>query len=393
MKKSMLLSAALLIGLFGFSQDKKASIEKAKSLIAEHKYNSAFNELAKSDPENQDVETVLLKEEIVLEYFVMSISHQMFSLMDIGKDENIMDFRGQESTSDMIMFSPEEALMNLEKSGVKDCRIYKGLAYLYFEVHLKYGEYPGEQDIFSLMAQNAQSAIDGKCADFLTHYIRGYDYVIHEDYENAKKHFISSIEMNNMYPSAQYNLAYIFMIQGDNDNTIKYGKEAYEKYDDNTYKSDAARMVAGVYLDTKNTKLAIEYLEKADMIDPGNVYNLGMLVEAYLDASNTLYKAKTQELFFVEPDDTEMYFQLNDLYSLHNKQKELISFYEDRLKEYKEDHGVAGLLHYFMASLQKETDKKAAKKNLIASKEHFTIILEPGSEVFQAIDEALEEVK
>ena len=78
------------LSLTVLGQTEIETIKKANDFIAEKKYETAFNLLDKFDPTNDKPNIVLLKEDILLNYFVTSIMHQMFALTDIKKAEDIL---------------------------------------------------------------------------------------------------------------------------------------------------------------------------------------------------------------------------------------------------------------------------------------------------------------
>ena len=157
------------LSLTVFGQTEIETIKKANDFIAEKKYETAFNLLDKFDPTNDKPNIVLLKEDILLNYFVTSIMHQMFALTDIKKDEDILDYRGKEGSFSMQMFQVDSILTRLIKIYPTNCKLNKGLADYYYEVHLKYGGrwLKDDKELFPLIQTNFQKAIDGNCADYL----------------------------------------------------------------------------------------------------------------------------------------------------------------------------------------------------------------------------------
>ena len=137
MKKATVLFLTLL-NLTVFGQTETEIIEKANDLIANKKYESAFNLLDDFDKENSKPDIVLLKTDIVLNYFVTSMMHQIFALKDIEKDEDIMDYRGREGIFSMQMFQVDSIFIKLIEIYPTNCKLYKGLGDFYYDVHLKY---------------------------------------------------------------------------------------------------------------------------------------------------------------------------------------------------------------------------------------------------------------
>ena len=151
-----------------FGQTEIETINKANELIADKKYESAFKLLDSFDPENNKPDIVLLKTDIVLNYFVTSIMHQIFSLKDLEKNENIMDYRGKEGKFTMQVFQVDSILERLIKTHPDNCKLYQKLGEYYYEAHLKYGNdwLKKDNELFDLMQANFQKAVDGNCANY-----------------------------------------------------------------------------------------------------------------------------------------------------------------------------------------------------------------------------------
>src|SRR5690554_570405 len=228
-----------------FSQTKLETINKANDLIANKKYASAFNLLDAFDPTNDNADVVLLKEKIMLNYFVTSLMHQIFALKDLEKNEDIMDYKGHEGSFEMHSFQVDSILTKLINIYPTNCKLYKGLADYYYDAHLKYGErwLIDDNDLLPLIQINYQKAIEGNCADYQTYYVLGYLNLIREKINESIPYFQKSIELHHSYASSHYNLAYAYLFTDDRENALKFAKNALDLYKDKDYKSDAARMV------------------------------------------------------------------------------------------------------------------------------------------------------
>src|SRR5690554_3096431 len=202
-----------LFSLTVFGQTETETIKKANDFIEDKKYETAFNLLDKFDPTNDKPDIVLLKEEILLNYFVTSIMHQMFALTDIKKNEDILDYRGKEGSFSMQMFQVDSILTRLIKTYPNNCKLYKGLGDYYYDAHLRYGDnwLKNNKEQIELMQTNFQKAVDGNCADYLSNYVLGYTNLSQEKNKESIPYFLKSIEMNKNYASSHYNLAYAYL--------------------------------------------------------------------------------------------------------------------------------------------------------------------------------------
>ncbi|MUP40057.1 tetratricopeptide repeat protein [Labilibaculum euxinus] len=392
MRKIIILLLTLL-SLSVFGQTEIETIKKANDFIAEKKYETAFNLLDKLDPANDKPDVVLLKEDILLNYFVTSIMHQMFALTDINKDEDILDYRGKEGSFSMHMFQVDSILTRLTKIYPTNCKLNKGLADYYYEVHLKYGGrwLKDDKELFPLIQTNFQKAIDGNCADYLSYYVLGYINLVQEKNKECIPYFLKSIELNDKYASSHYNLAYAYLFTDDRENALKYAKNSLDIYNDREYKSDAARMVGQIYTELKDDKNALTYYEMADKIDPENYYNIKPILNLYLKTNNKKANETTKAFFNLAPVNPTIYNDLEEIYFSNKKDNELIDFYKSQSSEFKDDKKVQGSLNFYLARIYLETDKKVAKDYFIKAKQEFEKVFEKDHAVFNAIEEGLEQ--
>jgi len=393
MKKLIIAFWVLLISLTVFGQTETETIKKANDLIANKKYESAFKLLDNFDKKNSKPDIVLLKEDIVLNYFVTSIMHQMFGLKDLEKNENIMDYRGRAGSSDTHVFSADSILENLIKIYPTNCKLYKGLGEFYYEVYLKYGDkwLKNEKELFNLMQTNFQKAVNSNCADYLSNYVLGYINLVQKKYKKSIPYFLKSIEQNKGYANSQYNLAYAYLFTDDRQNALKYAKNALNLYTDQTYKGDAARMLGQIYSELNDNKNAIESYEFADKIDAENYYTLKPLLELYVKTNNNKSDKTLKVLFNLAPVNPTIYNDLEEIYHGSNKENVLITFYKSQFSAFKDNEKVQGNLNFYLGKIYIGTDKKIAKTYFLKSKEIFGRIFDKNHQVFSAIDEGIKQ--
>ena len=385
----------MVISLNAYSQSGGETIKKANELIADKKYESAFKLLDKFDPDNTKPEIALLKEDIVLNYFVTSMMHQMFALKDLEKDEDIMDYRGKNGSFGMQKFEVDKILDNLIKKYPDDCKLYKGLGDYYYEVSLKYGDewLKKGKELFKLIEANDLKAIDNNCADYNTYYVMGYINISQKKYREGIPYFLKSIELNKNDGNTYYNLAYAYLYLDKRDSALINAQISLDLYKEKTYKSDAARMMGQIYLELKDTKNAIKSYELAEEIASGNYYNIKPLLDLYVETNNSKVKQTTELFFNLAPANPTIYVDLEDIYIRNKKDDDLISFYNDQLKINSKKPKVEGSLYFYLARIYIERDKKLAKDYFLKAKEIFSKVYKEDHKVFKAIDEGLELLK
>jgi len=396
MKKITFLFLNLtFLSLSIFGQTEIQTIKKTNKFITEKKYETAFNLLDKFDAKNDKPEIVLLKEKILLNYFVTSIMHQLFALKDINKDEDILDYRGKNGSYNMHIFPVDSILTRLIKIYPDNCKLHKGLADYYYEVHLKYGGnwLKDDNELFRLIETNYQKAIDGNCADYLSYYVLGYINLTQKKYKKSIPYLLKSIKMNNGYASSHYNLAYAYLFNGERKKALKYAINSFDLYNDKVYKSDAARMIGQIYTELNDDKNALKYYEIADKLDPNNYYNIIAILNLYLKADNQKANEMTKAFFDLAPTNPTIYDDLEDIYFNNKKTSELINFYKSQFDVFQNNPKVLGNLNFYLARIYLKTDKKIAKDYLIKAKKEFIKVFDKNHPVFKAIDEGLENCK
>src|ERR1035437_5022098 len=299
----LLLIALISIPVFG--QTEKEILSKATDLIANKKYLSAFKTLKDFDPKNEKPDIVLLKEDIALNYFVTSIMHQMFSFKDLEKNEDIMDYRGKEGSSEMFSFSVNEILDQLIKKYPTNYKLNKGLADFYNDVLLRYqGNWLKKDNVLSeLKLKNYQIVIDNHLADYKV----CLEFVSQKRYKESIPDFLESIKLKSDHADTHYNLAYAYLYMNDRENALKYAKNSFDLYVDKTYKEDAARMIGQIYFEMNNDKEAIKFYETANDMEAGNYYNLRPLLNIYVKTSDTKEKSTLNAFYNLDPDNPTIY--------------------------------------------------------------------------------------
>lgn len=392
MKTSILLVLSLLtLNLLG--QIEAPTIEAANELIENKKYESAYTLLEKLDPENKKPEVAILKTEILMDYFVTSMMHQMFALKDLEEHEDIEDYRGQNGSFSMHMFAVDSILGGLIKQHPNNCNLHKTLGYFYYNAYLKYGKnwIIPEQEIVSKIKSNYTKLTSLSCDDYMSNYALGYIYLLEEKNKKSIPYFLKSIDLKDDYASCHYNLAYAYLFMDKREKALIYAKNALERYEDRQYKSDAARMVGQIYTELENEKEAITYYEKANQIDPNNYYNLKALLKVYVSNDHEFTNTITLKLYNLAPENPSIYDALDECYSLSSKEKELISFLQSQLLNAGNSKTVEGNLNFYLARMHVTSDKMTAKKYFLESKKAFEEVFKKDHSVFFIIEEGLKE--
>ena len=395
MRKLAILLIFTVFTLPVFGQTETETLAKANDLIANKKYESAFKILCDYDPSDEKPEIALLKENIAPNFFVTSIMHQMFSFKDLDKNENIMDYRGKNGSFEIQKFEIDKVLGNLIKNFPDNCKLYKGLADFYYEVHLKYGGewLKSDKELFELIEANNEKVLSGNCADYLTYYVMGYIAISQEKFKEGIPYFLKSIELNKDFASSYYNAAYAYLFSNERERALQYAKISFDLYTDISYKSDAARMVGQIYTELNDDKNALAYYESADKIDPGNYYNLKSLLYLYIKTNSPKVMETTTSFFNLAPTKPTIYNDLEEIFFRSKRENDLSAFYKEQLPVFKGNDNVLGNLFFYLGKIYSVSDKKLAKEYFLQAKDIFRKVYDQDHQVFKAIEEGIAETE
>lgn len=384
--KHALLIIALLIASKSFSQTIDETLKKSNDLIAAKQYDKAFNLLQKADPDNNNGDIVLAKENILLGYFVTSIMHITFALKDLQPNESVDDYRGKEGNYRMYIFPADSILLRLIKTQPDNYKLYLGLGNYYYEVFLHYNaNWEQSADaLFKLIEENYTKAISLHAGDYMTYYELGYIEELQKKYQGAINYFLKSIELDSKYANSYYNLGLAYLYTDDRANALKYALKSIDLYANRDYKGDAARMTGEIYGELNDTKNEIYYYELSDKIDPGNYNTLKSLLTAYVSAKSDKEKGSLDTFYSLAPGNPTIYNDLSGIYA--SQPGVLIDFYESKLPLYTNDKKVYGGLNFYLAQLYVTVNKQKAKDCLLKARAAFSTVFEKDNEVFKAID-------
>ena len=392
MMKKITILLLTFLAFAGYSQAQTDVLSAAQKLIDTKKYESAYVLLDKDDPDNEKPDVVLMKEDIVLNYFVSSIMHQAFALKDLKKNEDVMDYRGKNGSFSMFSFPVDSVLLKLIAAYPDNCKLYRGLAFYYTEVLNKYGEYwlIDEEELTQKAIDNGKKAIDGGCGDYNTYHNTGVALLWQEETEASIPYLKKATELEPKKADAHYNLAYAYLFTDQLDNAFPQAKTSYDLYKDKDLKGDAARMTGQILMEKGDYRNALKYFETADKLIPNDYYNLSPLLRLYLVTGNSKAPGTAKRLFELAPENPTIYQAMIEAYRFADKEPELVRFYKMQLPKYVKNDKVFGNLHFYLGNLAMEHDKAAAKNYFLKAKEIFGHVYDKDHYVFEVINNALE---
>jgi tetratricopeptide (TPR) repeat protein len=364
-------------------------IEEATSLIAEKKYESAYHLLYDADPENRIPDLAIAKTELLLDYFVSSIMHQLFALKDLEPGEDISKIRGSNDSYAMFNFAPDSVLSSLIENHPEDYSLRKALGYFYHEVHLKYPQTWLEPDsiVIDRFYENYSIAYDHDVYDHWSAYGIGYACLMKQDFASAIPYLKRSTELKKDYPTSHYNLAYAYLYTDQREKGIESAKTAMELYDLPHLKADAARMIGVMYRELGDQENALDYYRQAHELQPSDYYTLKPLLDLELSLNKETYPERTKEFFLVAPGNPTIYQDLMTMYWINDKPDELLAFLSSQHETFMADPKVNGNLYFYEALIQfDKQDFIQAEASFEKSRKIFRDLYEPDHRVFEVID-------
>ncbi|AVQ11298.1 Tetratricopeptide repeat protein [Leptospira santarosai] len=364
---------------------------KISQYIKDKKYNSAFQFLKAKDPENKNIDLVLLKEDLALNYFVNSLMHQGFAFKDLEKTESIFSVRGSEGNYVMYSFPIDKIIQGLLKIEPNHCLLNRGLGDFYFEVSSKYGEnwFLKGDELFKAIESPYLKTVQLGCADAFVFNWLGHQASQREDYNLSIKNFQQALTLKPEYPYANYGIAYSLIKIKKVEEALGFALNAYSQFETQKGKGDASRLLGLIYSELKNDPKAMEYLELSNKITPNHYGTLGGLVDVYARIAQPKLKRSMNEFFNLAPKNPTIYNNLYEICSSNGRLDDLVNFYKEKLLRKENDEIIDGSLNFYIGQIYLARDKALAKKHLIQARNTFSKIYAKSHEVFIAIDQGL----
>jgi tetratricopeptide (TPR) repeat protein len=368
-------------------------LKQADDLIAKKKYESAYKVLSDYDKNMENPDIVVKEVDIVLNYFVQSIMHQMFALTDLDENDDIMTVRGRPGEYTSVSFQVDKILNELIKKNPDNGKLYYALGHYYYEVNLKYGDQwmQPSKEVLSNAKKNFEKAREFGVSDYYSLFALGVIALNDGDLVKAKSFLSESVRLKSDYPSSTYNLAYVYYQMKDYKGGIGYAKKSFEQYTDTVYKSDAAKMLGNMYLNLKEYSNAVTYFQKGIEIYPDDYYTHDGLLRTYL-AMNKIDEANAQadRMFASHPTYPNVpRFISNDYWDAH-QDKELENFFSRNISS-NTDAETLGNLYFYQALFYADAkNDEKAKESFLSAKKNFSKVFKPDNRVFKVIDGALQ---
>ena len=237
----LLFGSALLAPAAAWAQTNIAILQKAATLTADRKYESAFQLLDKYDPRNERPAVLLLKEELALRYHVGQTAYRKFSFRDLRLTDNLETFRSPDSTYTTYTLPLGRALRILKQRYPNDYKLNRGLADYYLAVQQCdcAEQNKTEDDLFPLIIKNYEVAHEHGFGDYVSYFALGYSFQRLGMFRESVAPFLRSIELYKAYPEAHLNLAFVYLELKEFEKAREQAQQATALFPDAQHKSDA----------------------------------------------------------------------------------------------------------------------------------------------------------
>ncbi|MCU4177764.1 hypothetical protein [Carboxylicivirga sp. N1Y90] len=389
MVKYWLLFIKLLIVGVASSQSSKCDIEELKN---SRQYFSLYKCLEEADPLNTDVELVLQKVDLALDYYTSSYYHRAFGYTNLREGERLEDIRQTTEASNDFSFNVDSVLLKLIDTYPNDYRLHLGLGKYYKQVFLLFGDRWGRKSEWLLEQSKyyLTEAYRNGVYDSYSLYVLGYYNTIVENYHDARYWYQKSIQLKDD-ALCNYNLAIACLFDGAFVDGLLPAKRAYELFQDSLKKGDAARITGIMLSKREQHEDALFYFEQANSLSPSYKPNQLYLLRTFLKLNREVESydlaLEILEKEVYKPDVLEEYLELfeqEDAIALLRKvfDATLVAFEND-------DEAVGNILFHFAKLEFRQGKKKKCKRYLKQSKERFSNVFDEGHQVFQALDQML----
>jgi len=364
------------------------------SLIAKKQYLSAFEYLEQRDSANAQPDIVLQKVDVALKYYFDSEYHRAFSFINLRKGEKLEELRAINSHGETpFVFVVDSVLIKLMDDYPNDYRLHKALAEYYNQIYYDFGDRWGQRSEVLLEKSHYYfiRAYEHGVYDYYSLYALGYYQTLFENYFEAQRWYLKSLERKPDEPLTNYNLAVTYLFDGLPKKGIEYSEKAYELYADSLKKGDAARITGILYSKIGQEAQSMEYFQIANELSPNYRPNQLYLLKSYLQLNkDSLAKELGYKVLISSMHGPELAEEFIEMFDQFDKENELCQIFDRVLLNYSTDPEACGnICFHYGKLLYKMGERRKVKPMIKRSKNYFEQVFDPNHQVFEAIDQML----
>lgn len=354
--KGLLAVCFVLVGFTGFAQENKLfnnaseevmeRINKAQDLINNKQYASANAALGEDDNEY----IIYKRSEIYTKYFVQSLMHQMFIVLNLQKNDDLNELRrNYEGSAALSMYDVEAAVESYRKKNGKNPVLNLTLGNFYYDVSNRYGDQwlKGYDELCKLAKENLQTAYKAGYYDGWSLFALGDFAIRDKNWVEAEKYFTMQLEFEPENASSWYNIALSRMYLGRYAEASEPAKMAIKYELDTGYLIDEYGILADSYSYSGDTKTAEKVLLEAKKKINSSTEISFKLAELYLGKNE--YSKAEKELIAAAKVEGTLITRAVDMVAQTQNFENLKSLCLKAVKLHTDDDAYTGFVEYILA--------------------------------------------
>lgn len=344
----------------GADNKTQIALANADMLIEQRQYATAFGSLS------MDNEFFIAKKiEIATNFFVQSLMHQMFVIVNLTEDQSLTELRTNlTGTFNMTYFDPAKIIQEyVEKNGPKPILDY-ALGLYYSDVLRRYqGQWLiSDQELVNNTITYLLKAYENDCWDSWSMSELAYAYMKNGEYETAIKYYSIKLDQKEEFSiDDDYNFGLCNFFCNNYAAAQKYMEKSIKNYEDNPdYLYDTYWVLSAIYINTKQYDEAQKALDNCRSLDCGD-YRLDQRYISFYAILKNKEKVllASADFFQVGPENPSVPQFIIQEYFDRSIESWLPDFFEQELNRPDLSIGTLQNLYFHYAASLSYLDKKS----------------------------------
>ncbi len=373
--------------------DEPVSVRDIHEKLMQGRVLDVYQDLEKADPNNKSTEVFLTKFNLALNLYAVQLQYERFGFVNLQPGQSVEDFRGKAGTYTLYSLKAADILDSLITIYPNDGRLYKAQSDYFYECWLDYDTNLkwSKPEIEDRLKEASSRAIALESADFETYFILGYLELDKEQYKSALDYFKKSHKLNTIYHPALYYLSYVSYALGEYDSAVHYALKNTRYGADAEQKAGAYRMLGFSYEAKELVDSAVYYFQKGIGLQSGLRSEilkdyLHLAVRKQLPQQAILM----EEIISLAPESPEVYNAvINAYYQEGGNYDEVFRVLRKLELRYASDNRILANVYFYQGQILYETSIVQAHDKFRKAKSIFKDFLPESDEVFQVIEQYL----
>lgn len=388
----------ILLLIAGQNLYAQLNISVCDSLIGEKQYLSAFECMQKVDPENENLEIVLKKVDLSLNFSVKTVRNHLFAFVDLrdGEELNKLKETLRDENFPYFGFKIDSVLLHLNEKYPDNYSLVKALGDFYYSTYLKMGDrwFISAKQLLEKFYSYCLGAYEHDVYDAESLYSLAFYNSVFGNYDAADGWYLKSLELDSKNALTVYGYGVNCLLNRKASDGIRPMLVAYDLFEDSLKKGDAARLLGIMYYKSGMKSKALEMFSDADMLSPAYHPNQMFLLRSQLQlGEDRAALALSKTIFDQAPIDPDVPDEFLEMYRKEGKGELLENLFKSLLKEYRNKPEANGNLRFHYGKLlYLEGESKKAVRMFKKSRSQFSRVLPPEHHVFKMLDDMIEKI-